>query len=56
MPSLQSWNSASQSCIKKLLTINGDIDQYKDMAKRKSAEEIDRSFANENGAFGTEVE
>ena len=41
---------------KKLLTINGDIDQYKDMAKRKSAEEIDRSFANENGAFGTEVE
>lgn len=41
---------------KKLLTINGDIDQYEDMAKRKAAEEIDRSFANENGAFGTEVE
>lgn len=30
---------------KKLLTINGDIDQYEDMAKRKAAEEIDRSFA-----------
>ena len=29
---------------KKLLTINGDIDQYEDMAKRKAAEEIDRSF------------
>ena len=29
----------------KLLTINGDIDQYEDMAKRKAAEEIDRSFA-----------
>lgn len=29
---------------KKLLTINGDIDQYEDMAKRKSAEEIDRSI------------
>jgi hypothetical protein len=28
---------------KKLLTINGDIDQYEDMAKRKAAEEIDRS-------------
>lgn len=27
------------------LTINGDIDQYEDMAKRKAAEEIDRSFA-----------
>lgn len=37
---------------KKLLTINGDVDQYEDMAKRKAAEEIDRSFAdriNENG-------
>ena len=30
---------------KKLLTINGDIDQYEDMMKRKAAEEIDRSFA-----------
>ncbi len=30
---------------KKLLTINGDIDQYEDMAKRKAAEEIDRSLA-----------
>ena len=30
---------------KKLLTINGDIDQYEDMARRKAAEEIDRSFA-----------
>lgn len=30
---------------KKLLTINGDIDQYEDMAKRKAEEEIDRSFA-----------
>lgn len=29
---------------KKLLTINGDIDQYEDMARRKAAEEIDRSF------------
>ena len=28
---------------KKLLTINGDIDQYEDMARRKAAEEIDRS-------------
>ena len=27
------------------MTINGDIDQYEDMAKRKAAEEIDRSFA-----------
>ena len=41
---------------KKLLTINGDIDQYEDMAKRKAAEEIDRSFANKNGALETEVE
>ena len=41
---------------KKLLTINGDIDQYEDMMKRKAAEEIDRSFADKNGAFGTEVE
>lgn len=30
---------------KKLLTINGDIDQYEDMAKRKAEKEIDRSFA-----------
>lgn len=30
---------------KKLLTINGDIDQYEDMAKRKVAEAIDRSLA-----------
>lgn len=29
---------------KKLLTINGDIDQYEEMMKRKAAEEIDRSF------------
>ena len=29
---------------KKLLTINGDVDQYEDMAKRKAAEEIDRSI------------
>lgn len=29
---------------KKLLTLNGDIDQYEEMMKRKSAEEIDRSF------------
>ena len=29
---------------KKLLTINGDIDQYEDMVKRKAAEEIDRSI------------
>ena len=27
---------------KKLLTINGDIDQYEDMMKRKAAEDIDR--------------
>ena len=26
------------------MTINGDIDQYEDMAKRKAAEEIGRSF------------
>lgn len=32
---------------KKLLTINGDIDQYGEMMKRKAAEEIDRSFAEE---------
>lgn len=32
---------------KKLLTINGDIDQYEKMMRRKAAEEIDRSFANE---------
>lgn len=29
---------------KKLLTINGDIDQYEDMMKRKAAEEINRSL------------
>lgn len=29
---------------KKLLTVNGDIDQYEEMMKRKAAEEIDRSF------------
>lgn len=29
---------------RKLLTINGDIDQYDAMARRKAAEEIDRSF------------
>ena len=29
---------------KKLLTINGDIDQFEGMMKRKAAEEIDRSF------------
>lgn len=29
---------------RKLLTINGDADQYDDMAKRKAAEEIDRSL------------
>ena len=29
---------------KKLLTINGDADQYEDMMRRKAAEEIDRSF------------
>ena len=27
---------------KKLLTINGDIDQYEDMMKRKAADESDR--------------
>ena len=27
---------------KKLLTINGDIDQYEDMMKRKAAEDVDR--------------
>ncbi len=32
---------------KKLLTINGDIDQYENMMKRKAAEEIDRSFEDE---------
>lgn len=41
---------------KKLLTINGDIDQYEDMMKRKAAEEIDRSFAEDDsgGASGDE--
>lgn len=29
---------------KKLLTINGDIDQFEDMMRRKAAEEIDRSI------------
>lgn len=29
---------------KKLLTINGDADQYEEMMRRKSAEEIDRSY------------
>lgn len=29
---------------KKLLTINGDVDQYEDVMKRKAAEGIDRSF------------
>lgn len=37
---------------KKLLTINGDIDQYEDMAKRKAAEEIDRSFEDRIGGNG----
>lgn len=32
---------------KKLLTINGDIGQYEDMAKRRAAEEIDRSIETE---------
>lgn len=32
---------------KKLLTINGDIDQYEDMMRRKAAEEIDRNFGGE---------
>lgn len=32
---------------KKLLTINGDIDQYEDIMKRKAAEEIDRSFEDD---------
>lgn len=29
---------------KKLLTINGDIDQYEDMMRRKAAEDVDRGF------------
>lgn len=33
---------------RKLLTINGDIDQYDEMMKRKAAEEIDRSFVEED--------
>ena len=37
---------------KKLLTINGDIDQYEDMAKRKAAEEIDRSLGGEGTPQG----
>ena len=32
---------------KKLLTINGDVDQYEDMMKRKAAEEIDRRFEDD---------
>lgn len=35
--------------IKKLLTLNGDIDQYEDMMRRKAAEELDRSFAEPEG-------
>lgn len=35
---------------KKLLTINGDIDQYEDMARRKAAEEIGRSFEGLTGS------
>lgn len=31
--------------IKKLLSINGDADQYEEMMRRKAAEEIDRSFS-----------
>ena len=29
---------------KKLLTLNGDIDQYEDMMERRSAEDLSRSF------------
>ena len=36
---------------KKLLTINGDVDQYDDMMKRKAAEEIDRSFGDDPGVI-----
>ena len=32
---------------KKLLTINGDVDQYEDVMKRKTAKEIDRSFVDD---------
>lgn len=32
---------------KKLLTINGDVDQYEDIMKRKAAEEIDRRFEDD---------
>lgn len=35
---------------KKLLTLNGDADQYEDMMRRKAAEENDRSFGNEDEA------
>ena len=31
---------------KKLLTINGDIDQYEELMKRKAAEELDRTITN----------
>lgn len=37
---------------KKLLTINGDIDQYEAMAKRKAAEEIDRGLGGEGTPQG----
>ena len=31
---------------RKLLTINGDADQYEELMKRKAAEELDRTINN----------
>lgn len=41
---------------KKLLTINGDIDQFEDMMKRKAAEEIDRSFSETQPPTGAVID
>lgn len=41
---------------KKLLTINGDIDQYEEIMKRKTAEEIDRSFSETQPPTGAVID
>ena len=37
---------------RKLLTINGDADQYEDLMRRKAAEEIGRSMATQKELTG----
>ena len=37
---------------RKLLTINGDADQYEDLMRRKAAEEIDRSMTTQEELTG----